>query len=97
MLKNIIANIRFIKLKGLENFFYIKIFQRRNYEINNLVTKSYVYGVWSVINWLFPSIAYIIVVLWLLLISPNLGISYVGPVIRLLLFVEQGARNLPFA
>lgn len=35
LLKNVISNIRFVKLRGLENFFHTKVFKKRNFEIVN--------------------------------------------------------------
>lgn len=96
LLKNTISNVRFIKLRGLENFFHAKVFQRRNFEINNLISQAHLSCFMTLTNWVFNSLAYAVVILWLLEFSPNLDISYVGPIVRLLMSVEVAAKMLPF-
>lgn len=96
LLKNTITNIRFIKLRGLENFFHAKVFKKRNYEINNLIKQAWFTAAWIFSLWTFPSLGYIVLLLWILYLKPDMDISEIGPVVRFMMFLELACKILPY-
>lgn len=66
-LKNAIENIRFIKVRSLENFYAAKIYEKRAVEIRIGIKIAYLVGFWVTLNWFMPSLVYVCSILWVLL------------------------------
>lgn len=97
MLKNAITNIRFVKLKALENFFQAKVFEKRSVETNLLAVQAWIIGLWALLNWTFPSICYVLVVYVIIEVYPEMDIVTIGPLIMILQLMEFAIRALPFS
>lgn len=75
-LKNIVDNIESIKLRTLENFYCLKIFQKREEEINMLKKTALVNSVISGFNELVPASSTLFMLLYYTFLRPSTVIKY---------------------
>lgn len=95
MLKSVIENIRFIKTKGLENFFAAKVYEKRAVEIKYLYYMAWVLFVVCTLNWFIPSSCYVGCILWVLFFASKMSIGILGSLLKNLQNFESAIRAIP--
>ena len=74
-LKNMINNYKFVKLKALENFFSLKIYIKRLYEVNLLKGIAWTFSTLIFMNWVNPSLFYLSSLIWIIFFETGMSIA----------------------
>lgn len=96
ILTSMIKNIKFIKLKSMENYYHALVYLKRQAEINILITCSYVIGAISMFNWLTVSFVYIFAVFWILIYLPWMNIAGIAGLIKILNNMDISIKTIPY-
>jgi ABC-type multidrug transport system fused ATPase/permease subunit len=96
VLKNMINNYKFVKLKGLENFFSVKIYVKRLWEIKYLKGIAWTFSTLLFMNWINPSLIYLSSLIWIIYMENQVSTANISAFIKLLDQLGGGLRNLPY-
>ena len=69
LLKNVIKNIKYIKLKVWEIFYHAKLYLRREGELDALKRSNFFFGIVSLLNWLNPVTSIVLSMLSIIMLS----------------------------
>jgi ABC-type bacteriocin/lantibiotic exporter with double-glycine peptidase domain len=67
LLRNVLKNLKFVKMMGWENYYYQKISERRNQEVVYLKKMQGIFVVWNLAGWCTPTnsvVAMILCLVW---------------------------------
>ena len=99
LLKNVLKNVKYIKLKVWELYYHAKIFQRREGEMEALKKSNFVFWCVVALNWLNPTIACNMCIASMVLFGGDdaLQPARIIAFLRILTTILRGMANLPTA
>lgn len=92
---NAITNMKFIKIKALENLFHSKIYSKRKEEISDLTKIGVIYSVQTFFNWLNVSICMIGCILWICHFESSTTVAGMSALIRILGNLNGSLSGVP--
>lgn len=97
LLKNVLKNLKYIKLKCWELYYHAKIFQRRETELSALKKSNFVFSIVFFGNWFNPAAAYLLTMLSMILLNPGnpFDVGRLLAFMKILVTILRGMGNLP--
>ena len=97
LLKNVIKNIKYIKLKVWEIFYHAKLYLTREGELDALKRSNFFFGIVQLLNWLNPVTSIVLSMLSIIMLS---GFSIfqaarLTAYLRVMTYILRGMGNIP--
>ena len=98
LLKNVVSNISYIKMRAWENFYSARIFRLRDEEVKKLLENAFLMGVLVFINWFNRGLSLSVVLLYKSFINTaNFGYNEISAFLRIFDLIRIVLMNLPFS
>jgi ABC-type multidrug transport system fused ATPase/permease subunit len=98
LLKNVIQNISYIKMRAWENFYAARIFRLRNKEIQKLLQDARIISLMIFVNWFIRSLSLAAVLLYKSFVNTsNFGYNEISAFLRIFDLIRTVLLNLPWS
>jgi ABC-type multidrug transport system fused ATPase/permease subunit len=98
LLKNVIQNVSYIKMRAWECFYSSRIYRLRDYEIKKLLLNSYIIAIMIFVNWFIRSLSLAAVLLYKSFInSSNFGFNEISAFLRIFDLIRTVLLQLPWS
>lgn len=98
LLKNVIQNISYIKMRAWECFYSSRVYRLRDYEIKKLLQDAQIIGLMIFINWFIRSLSLAAVLLYKTFInSDKFGFNEISAFLRIFDLIRTVLLNLPWS
>lgn len=97
LLKNVLKNLKYIKMKVWENYYHAKLFLRREEEISALKKSNFVFGTVFFLNWINPTTALVVAVASMLFFNADtvFKAARILAFMKILTTILRGMSNIP--
>lgn len=97
LLRNVLKNIKYIKLKVWELFYHAKLFQRKEAELTALKKSNFVFSIIFFLNWINPTSALAVSVLSMILFSGEsvFQAAKILAFMKILVTILRGMTTIP--
>lgn len=95
LLKNILSNIKYIKMRCWELFYHLKIYQKREAELKAMTGSNFFFCVVVALNWLNPTTAFLTTFISMLYFNRPLVPAELLGYMRIFTTILKGMGNLP--
>lgn len=97
LLKNVLKNLKYIKMKVWENYYHAKIFLRREDELSAMKKSNFVFSIVFFLNWINPTSALLVSVLSMIFFNPEhvFKASRILAFMKIITTILRGMSNIP--